>query len=60
MVQWLRLGAFTAGGAGSIPGWETKIPNAEQVQKINKKFKTYILLFCKWLILFSLRTIPND
>ena len=60
MVQWLRCGASTAGGTGSIPGWGTKIPNAKQVQKINKNFKTYILLLCKWLIFSSLRTIPND
>ena len=29
-VQWLRLHASTAGGAGSIPGWGTKIPHAGQ------------------------------
>ena len=28
MVQWFRLSAYTAGGTGSIPGWETKIPHA--------------------------------
>ena len=28
MVQWLRLSASTAGGTGSIPGWETKILHA--------------------------------
>ena len=27
-VQWLGLGAFTAEGVGSIPGWETKVPKA--------------------------------
>ena len=27
MVQWLGICAFTAEGAGSIPGWGTKIPN---------------------------------
>ena len=26
--QWLRLQASNAGGAGSIPGWGTKIPHA--------------------------------
>ena len=26
-VQWLRLCASTAGGMGSIPGWETKTPH---------------------------------
>ena len=28
MVQWVTLCASTAGGAGSIPGRETKIPHA--------------------------------
>ena len=28
VVQWLRLYASNAGGAGSIPGWGTKIPHA--------------------------------
>ena len=27
-VQWLGLCASTAGGTGSIPGWEAKIPHA--------------------------------
>ena len=27
-VQWLRLGAYTAGVVGSIPGWGIKIPYA--------------------------------
>ena len=27
-VQWSGLGAFTAEGLGSIPGWGTKIPQA--------------------------------
>ena len=27
-VKWLRLGAFTAGGMGLIPGQGTKIPQA--------------------------------
>ena len=30
-VQWLGLGAFTAQGLGSIPGWGTKIPEATHV-----------------------------
>ena len=47
-VQWLRLPAFTAGGAGSIPGWGTKVPHAtkhgqkikkKKINKINKRFK---------------------
>ena len=28
VVHWLVLCASTAGGTGSIPGWETKIPHA--------------------------------
>ena len=32
-VQWLRLGASTAGGMGSIPGWGTKILHAPQPKK---------------------------
>ena len=30
VVQWLRLGASTAGGMGSIPGQGTKIPHASR------------------------------
>ena len=38
MVQWLGLRAFTAGGAGSIPGQGTKIPHAAwHGQKKNKQ-----------------------
>ena len=38
MVQWLRLHASTAGGAGSIPSRETKIPLTVQCgQKKNKE-----------------------
>ena len=38
VVQWLRLQASTAGGVGSIPGQETKIPHAAQSsQKQNKQ-----------------------
>ena len=39
VAQWLRLGAFTAGGAGLIPGWGTKIPQASQGTAKNKKMK---------------------
>ena len=39
-VQWLRLHTSTAGGAGSISGWGTKIPYASQCgQKKKKKCK---------------------
>ena len=33
VVKWLRLHASTAGGAGSIPGRGTKIPQAMQLGK---------------------------
>ena len=29
VVQWLRLSSSNAGGVGSIPGWETKMPHAK-------------------------------
>ena len=29
VVQWLGLHTFTAEGRGSVPGWGTKIPQAE-------------------------------
>jgi len=34
-VQWLGLGAFTAGALGSIPGWGTKIPQAARLGQTN-------------------------
>ena len=36
-VQWLGLRASTARGSGSIPGWETKIPQAAQCSQKKKK-----------------------
>ena len=42
MVQWLGLGALTAEGLGSIPDWETKIPQAEWHNK-TKQNKTHRL-----------------
>ena len=40
VVQWLRLHASNAGGAGLIPGWETKIPRAmwrgQKIEKVKK------------------------
>ena len=37
-VQWLEVCAFTAGGTGLFPGWETKILQAlRQGQKKKKK-----------------------
>ena len=43
MVQWLRLLASTAEGAGSIPGQETKISHGTRHDKKNKN-KKYIYL----------------
>ena len=45
VVQWLRLHASTAVGAGSIPGQGTKIPHATQhgqTKKEKEKEKRYI------------------
>ena len=43
VVQWLKLCASTVGGAGSIPGWGTKIPHAlwysQKTNKLKKKKK---------------------
>ena len=36
VVQWLGLHTFTAEGAGSIPGWGTKIPQAVWCGPSNK------------------------
>ena len=37
VVQWLGLRAPTAGDMGSIPGWGTKIPQAEWLGQIKKR-----------------------
>ena len=42
-VQWLRLHASTAGSAGLIPGWGTKIPHATTRQQ---KKKSFLFLIC--------------
>ena len=39
VVQWLRLGAFTAVSLGSIPGWGTKVPRPCGTAKKKKKIK---------------------
>ena len=39
MVKWLGLGAFTAVGPDSIPGWGTKILQATQCSQTNKQTK---------------------
>ena len=46
MAQWLELHASTAEGRGSIPVWETKIPQATQHgQKIKIKIRKYIYIY---------------
>ena len=37
VVQWLRLHTSSAGGAGSVPGWGTKIPLATWTAKERKR-----------------------
>ena len=47
MVQWLRLHASNAGGAGSIPGWGTKIPHAaRRIPPPKKKGISELQFFC--------------
>ena len=47
MVQWLGLGAFTARGPSSIPGQETKIPQAYEVwPTANKQTKRKEFIVC--------------
>ena len=41
VVQWLGLYAFTAKGAGSTPDWGTKIPQAMQWGKKQKKVEKF-------------------
>ena len=46
-VQWLKLCTSTAGGMGSIPGWETKILHAVQCsQNMNNKNKFVNICLC--------------
>ena len=51
-VQWLRLGAFTAVGLDSIPGWGTKILQATWRGKNKTKLKILVhraSLVAQWL-----------
>ena len=41
MFQWLRIHAYTAEGAGSIPGWGTKIPHATRCSQKNTVTSLY-------------------
>ena len=48
MIQWLSIHVYTSGGAGSIPGWGTKIshmPTRAAKKEIIKKKKTQISAF---------------
>nr|XP_058938824.1 ubiquitin-ribosomal protein eS31 fusion protein-like [Kogia breviceps] len=54
VVQWLGLCTLTAEGPGSIPGWETKIPQAtrpkekkRERERERKKVKLAVLKYCK-------------
>ena len=48
--KWLRIGASTAEGMGSIPGWETKITHhmpwdeSKKKKKIHKRTSSLSLL----------------
>ena len=52
VVQWWGLGAFTAGGPGSIPGQGTNILQVAQCNQVKKKKD--MNLFWKELIKWSL------
>ena len=43
-VQWLGLLAFTAEGAGSVPGWGTEIPQAKLCSAAKKKETNLLIL----------------
>lgn len=41
-IQWLRLHASTPRGAGSIPGWGTKIPHASGLKKKKQNLGSFL------------------
>lgn len=51
-IQWLRLHASTPRGAGSIPGWGTKIPHASGLKKRNKIWVLFLKPACPWGVSF--------
>ena len=57
-VQWLRFHASTEGVTGSIPGWGTKIPQAEQCgqKKKERKYVKRKVRINQTMYLFSLLT----
>ena len=42
-VQWLRIHASTAEGAGSVPGWGTKIPHATCGKRKKKNVASVVI-----------------
>ena len=48
-VQWLGLRAFTVEGPGSIPGQETKIPQAKQCGQKKKKSCDMYMCLCVYI-----------
>ena len=59
VVQSLGLCASTAGDLGSIPGWETRIPQASQHSQRKKK-KKYISNLLSVLNLLNLPIFPTQ
>ena len=43
-VQWLRMPS-SAGGVGSIPGWGTKLPHANEAKKKKKEKRLIIFRY---------------
>ena len=54
MVQWLGIRASTEGDVGSIPDWETKIPQASWPGQKKKKFYLNVKIPLFQLCQFSL------
>ena len=56
VVEWLRLHASKAGGAGLIPGWGTKsyVPTAWCGQKVKYKIKSKQELLQGWVAFTAL------
>ena len=57
-VQWLRLCAFTVGGASLITGWGTKIPHA--IQWSQKKKKTPLSYIAGGNVKNGVTTVENS
>ena len=69
VVRWLGLCASTSAGAGSIPGWGTKIPCAmwrgqnnnetKKYVKVNKTFPSFLFLPVSVLLSPAFHSLPN-